>query len=164
MLQNFSFTILNRILPPCNYCHHPWCVGDKSYHKALSIMFSCDGMSDHACWNGVFHYLDKKLSCTPIDHYTTEGVPLHIDTHMGHEFLHSDHVSNCVSIKPNTSTGYYQIPHVIWTSRDRLLSFKNNIDVSAHSSYSSPHWENQEFKNSALRELSWKKTRGLVPW
>ncbi len=39
--------VLSRILPPYNFCHHPWCVGDKSYHKALSIMFSCNGMSDH---------------------------------------------------------------------------------------------------------------------
>ncbi len=33
----------NRLVSPCNYCHHPWCVGDKSYHKALLIMVSCDG-------------------------------------------------------------------------------------------------------------------------
>ncbi len=26
---------INRILAPCNYCHHPWCVGHTSYHKAL---------------------------------------------------------------------------------------------------------------------------------
>ncbi len=52
----------NRILPPCNYCHHPWCVGDKSYHKALLIMFICNGISDHAGWNKVFHYWDTKLS------------------------------------------------------------------------------------------------------
>ncbi len=51
-----------RILPPCNYCHHPWCVGGKSYHKALIIMFSCDGISDHASWNEVFHYWDTKFS------------------------------------------------------------------------------------------------------
>ncbi len=54
----------NRILPPCNYCHHPWCVGDKSYHKALLIMFSCDGISDHGGWNDVFHYRDTKFSCS----------------------------------------------------------------------------------------------------
>ena len=51
-----------RILPPCNYCHHPWYVGGKSYHKALIIMFSCDGISDHASWNEVFHYWDTKFS------------------------------------------------------------------------------------------------------
>ncbi len=45
-----------------NYCHHSWCVGDKSYHKALLIMFSCDGISDHASWNEVFHYRDTNLS------------------------------------------------------------------------------------------------------
>ena len=44
----------NQILPPCYYCHHPWCVGDKSYHKASLIMFSCDGISDYASWNEVF--------------------------------------------------------------------------------------------------------------
>ncbi len=38
----------DRILPPCKHCHHPWCVGDKSDHKALLIMFICNGMSDHA--------------------------------------------------------------------------------------------------------------------
>ena len=43
----------DQTLPPCNHCHHPWCVGDKSYHKALLIMFSFDGMSDHASWNEV---------------------------------------------------------------------------------------------------------------
>ena len=53
-----------RILPPCKYCHHPWCVGDKSDHKALIVMFSCDGISDHASWNEVFHYWDTKFSCT----------------------------------------------------------------------------------------------------
>ena len=53
----------DRIPPPCNYCHHPWCVGHKSYHKALLIMFSCDGISDHDCWNEVSHYWDTKLSC-----------------------------------------------------------------------------------------------------
>ncbi len=52
----------DRILAPCNYCHHPWCVGHKSYHKALVIMFGCDGISDHASWNEVFHYWDAKLS------------------------------------------------------------------------------------------------------
>ncbi len=26
-------------------------------------MFSCDGISDHASWNEVFHYWDTKLSC-----------------------------------------------------------------------------------------------------
>ncbi len=30
-----SVYFINRILSPCNNCHHPWCVGDKSYHKAL---------------------------------------------------------------------------------------------------------------------------------
>ena len=25
----------DQILAPCNCCHHPWCVGHKSYHKAL---------------------------------------------------------------------------------------------------------------------------------
>ncbi len=30
----------HQILPPCNYCHHHWYVGDKSYHQALIIMFS----------------------------------------------------------------------------------------------------------------------------
>ena len=53
---------LDRIIAPCNYCHHPWCVGDNSYHKALLIMFSCDGMSDHASWSEVFHYWDTRLS------------------------------------------------------------------------------------------------------
>ncbi len=41
----------DQILPPCNYCHHPWCItciGDKSYHKALLTMFRCNGMSGHA--------------------------------------------------------------------------------------------------------------------
>ncbi len=52
----------DRILAPCNHCHHPWCVGDKSYHKALLIMFSCDGISNHASWNEVFSYWDTKLS------------------------------------------------------------------------------------------------------
>ena len=67
-MQTYSsnFTIIghkcDRILPPCNYCHHPWWVGDKSYHKALFIMFSCDGISDHAGWNEVFHYRDTKFS------------------------------------------------------------------------------------------------------
>ncbi len=56
------FPQVDPILPPCNYCHHPWCVGDKSYHKGLKIMFSCDGNSDHASWNEVFHYWDTKLS------------------------------------------------------------------------------------------------------
>ncbi len=32
------------------------------YHKALLIMFGCDGISDHASWNEVFHYWDTKLS------------------------------------------------------------------------------------------------------
>ncbi len=61
-----TFRILissDRILAPCNYCHHPWYVGHKSYHKALLIMFGCDGISDHANWNEVFHYKDTKLSC-----------------------------------------------------------------------------------------------------
>ncbi len=35
--------------------------------KALLIMFSCDGMSDHASWNEVFHYWDTKLSCLPYE-------------------------------------------------------------------------------------------------
>ncbi len=26
---------IDRTLAPCNYCHHPWCVGHNSYHKAL---------------------------------------------------------------------------------------------------------------------------------
>ncbi len=26
-------------------------------------MFGCDGISDHASWNEVFHYWDTKLSC-----------------------------------------------------------------------------------------------------
>ncbi len=56
-------SLSDRILAPCNYCHHPWCVGHKSYHKALLIMFCCDGISDHASWNEVFHYWDTKLSC-----------------------------------------------------------------------------------------------------
>ncbi len=59
---NISFRH-NRILAPCNCCHHPWCFGHKSYHKALLIMFGCDGISDHASWNEVFHYRDTKLSC-----------------------------------------------------------------------------------------------------
>ncbi len=58
------FQFSNRILAPCNYCHHPWCVGHKSFHKALIIMFGCDGISDHASWNEIFHYWDTKLSCT----------------------------------------------------------------------------------------------------
>ncbi len=64
-MENITSTMvsLDRILPPCNCCHHPWCVGDKSYHKALLIMFSFDGISDHASWNEVFHYRDTKLSC-----------------------------------------------------------------------------------------------------
>ncbi len=53
---------LDWILPPCNYCHHPWCVGNNSYHKAISIMFICNGISDHASLNEVFHYWDTKLS------------------------------------------------------------------------------------------------------
>ena len=55
-------TLYDQILPPCNYCHHPWCVGGKCYHKALLIMFSCAGMPDHASWNEVFHFWDTKLS------------------------------------------------------------------------------------------------------
>ncbi len=55
--------LCDRILAPCNYCHHPWCFGHKSHHKALLIMFGCDGISDHASWNEVFHYRDTKLSC-----------------------------------------------------------------------------------------------------
>ncbi len=47
----------NRIL-----AHHPWCVGHKSYHKALLIKFGCDGISDHASWNEAYHYWDTKLS------------------------------------------------------------------------------------------------------
>ncbi len=35
MIQTFG---CDQILPPCNYCHHPWCVGHKSYHKVLLIM------------------------------------------------------------------------------------------------------------------------------
>ncbi len=58
--DNLSYII--QILAPCNYCHHPWCVGHKSYHIALLIMFGCDGISDHASWNEVFHYWDTKLS------------------------------------------------------------------------------------------------------
>ncbi len=57
-----SVTYTDRILPPCNYCHDPWCVGDKSYLKALLNMFSCDDNSDYAIWNEVFHYWDRKLS------------------------------------------------------------------------------------------------------
>ncbi len=45
----------DQILAPCNYCHHPWCVGHTSYHKALLIMFGCDGISDHDSGNEVFH-------------------------------------------------------------------------------------------------------------
>ncbi len=30
-------------------------------------MFGCDGISDHASWNEVFHYRDTKLSCTEFD-------------------------------------------------------------------------------------------------
>ncbi len=30
--------------------------------KLLLIMFGCDGISDHASWNEVFHYGDTKLS------------------------------------------------------------------------------------------------------
>ncbi len=26
-------------------------------------MFGCNGISDHACWNEVFHYWETKLSC-----------------------------------------------------------------------------------------------------
>ncbi len=62
MSRLHGFHWINRILPPCNYCHHPWYVGHKSYHKALLTMFSCDGISDHAIWNEVFHYWDSKLS------------------------------------------------------------------------------------------------------
>ncbi len=29
----------------------------------LLIMLGCDGISDHASWNEVFHYWDTKLSC-----------------------------------------------------------------------------------------------------
>ncbi len=56
-------SIPNQILSPCNYYYHPWCVGDKSCHKALFIMFRCDGMSDHDSWNEVFHYGDTEFSC-----------------------------------------------------------------------------------------------------
>ena len=65
------------VLPPCNYCHHPWSVGDKSYHKALLIVFSCDGMSDHASWNEVFHYWDTELSC-PCSTSVTQHYKLNI--------------------------------------------------------------------------------------
>ncbi len=56
-----------RILPPCKYCHHPWCVGDKSYHKALIIMFSddvmwCDDMSEAT----EAHFFTQESSSTPI--------------------------------------------------------------------------------------------------
>ncbi len=30
-------------------------------------MFGCDGISDHASWNEVFHYKDTKLSCCEKD-------------------------------------------------------------------------------------------------
>ncbi len=60
--QGFYY-INDRILAPCNYCHHPLSVGCKSYHKALLIMFGCGGISDHASRNEVFHYWDIKLSC-----------------------------------------------------------------------------------------------------
>ncbi len=30
------------------------------------IMFGCDGISDHASWNEVFHYRDTKLSCVSL--------------------------------------------------------------------------------------------------
>ncbi len=29
-------------------------------------MFGCDGISDHASWNEVFHYRDTKLSCIQV--------------------------------------------------------------------------------------------------
>ncbi len=61
-IQPASLCYIDRILPACNYCHHPWCVGDKCYHKALIIMFSWDGLSDHASWNEVCHYWDTRLS------------------------------------------------------------------------------------------------------
>ena len=40
---------------------HPWCVTDKSYHKALLIVFGCDGITDHASWNEVFNYCPSIL-------------------------------------------------------------------------------------------------------
>ncbi len=42
------FCVASIEFAPCNYCNHPWCVGHKSYHKALLIMFGCDGISEHA--------------------------------------------------------------------------------------------------------------------
>ena len=67
----------DRILAPCNYCHHPWCVGHKSYHKALLIMFGCDGISDHLSWNEVFHYRDTKLSWIEFDRPVCQDSVLH---------------------------------------------------------------------------------------
>ncbi len=70
MINLTLWYITNRILAPCNYCHHPWCVGHKSYHKAQLIMFGCDGISDHASLNEVLHYGDTKLSWQQYYYYS----------------------------------------------------------------------------------------------
>ncbi len=66
LIPYITYKCTDRILAPCNYCHHPWCGSHKSYHKALLTMFGCDGISDHASWNEAFHYWDTKLSWTHI--------------------------------------------------------------------------------------------------
>ncbi len=61
-LAFYEAQYVDRILAPCNYCLHPSCVDHKSYHNTLLIMFSCDGISDHASWNEVFHYWDTRFA------------------------------------------------------------------------------------------------------
>ncbi len=61
LVGEISFTG-DRILPPCNYCHHPWCFVDKSHHRSVLIMLSCYGISDHVSLSEVSHYWDTKLS------------------------------------------------------------------------------------------------------
>ena len=33
----------DRILPPCNFCHHPCCVGDKEYVAILTGLYKNNG-------------------------------------------------------------------------------------------------------------------------
>ena len=118
----------NQILCARNYCHHPWCVGDKSYRKALLIMFTCDGMSDHASRNEDFHYWDTKLSWikTP---YQTDNKPIS-DMVMCYKQRH------CLLEKgpmkalfQHATFGHFFIRHV---------TFRQNFAWHRHSKFSPP--------------------------
>ena len=87
-LAFYEAQYVDRILAPCNYCLHPSCVDHKSYHNTLLIMFSCDGISDHASWNEVFHYCKgHNREDMQADDYLI--IPVHIGTKRNQTSVHA---------------------------------------------------------------------------